>query len=110
MPFSLLGAGSRLAFVRALEAISHPWVGQDVARLARIGLDLFAQLVNEDAKRFHLLSVVRAPYRLEQPAMRQALPLVCNQLAQKLKLLGCQVNRAALRGDGAPLEINPQVG
>src|ERR1700735_1526137 len=65
-----LGKTFRVLFVRHAELVAHAGLGQDIARLGRLRLDLFAQLIDEHPQIHDLVAIVRPPYGLQQLAMR----------------------------------------
>ena len=72
-------------FAGRLEAISDPRFGVDVARVARVGLDFFSQLIDEHAQIFGFFAVIRAPDGLQQAAVTERFALIRNELAQQLE-------------------------
>src|SRR6185295_15369642 len=70
------------------KAITYPRVSQDVARLRRIGLNLFSQVTDEDAQVFSLIRVISTPNLCEQRTVSQDLAGVANQEREQIKLLG----------------------
>ena len=45
-----------------VEAIADPGFGVDVTRMARVGFDFAAQLIDEDAQIFRLVGRLRSPH------------------------------------------------
>src|SRR5205085_6776826 len=89
----------------SVEAITDPRFGENVARRGRVGLDLFAELADEDAQVLGLLNVIPAPDGGKQSAMRQHSPCVANEVSEQLEFLRCQMNLATFDGDG----VRPQI-
>ena len=56
--------------VSGLKAITHPGIGNNVARGIWRGLQFFAELRNEHAQVFDLLGALTTPDRAQQSAMR----------------------------------------
>src|ERR1039458_1345816 len=76
------------------EAVAYPGLREDILGLPRTGLDLLAQLVDEDAQVFGLVAVVRAPHGLQKFAMGHGTAGVRHQVAQGLELLGREADRS----------------
>ena len=81
----------------------------DVSRVARVGLDFFSQLIDEDAQVFGFLSVVRTPNSLQQTAVAQGLSLLGDEMAEQFKFFWGETDGVAFDGDGALGEINFQI-
>src|ERR1035441_10623908 len=88
--------GEQSASVARLEAISHPRLGQDVLRRTGIGLQLLAQLANEDPQIFVLLSAVAAPYGIQDCAMGQDLAWMLRHVQQHIDRKSTRLNSSHL--------------
>ncbi len=97
-----------LELVGRLKAVSQPGLGQDVAGMRRILLDLFTQLVDYHAEVLRGLTIIRPPNRLQHPLMRKRLPLLNDESAQDVEFLGSQVNSLATNVHDSSLEIDTQ--
>ena len=78
--------------------------------LGRVGLDLLAQLIDEDAQVFGLVAVVRTPHGLQDFAMGHGTAGVRHQVAQDLELLRREADVFAVGAHPAGVEIDLQVG
>src|SRR5215469_13944810 len=72
---------------RKLKSVTEPRLGDDVAWLCRVWLDLFAELIYHHVEILRFLPVIRPPYCLENFCMRDRDIWICNQVFQDLELL-----------------------
>src|ERR1035441_3726125 len=100
---------SKSATILPREAVAYPGLGEDVFRLGGVGLDLFAQLVDEDAQVLGLVAVVRTPHGLQELAMGHGTAGVRHQVAQSVELLGREADVFAVGVHLASVEIDLQV-
>src|SRR3954469_15201520 len=70
---TVLGGGA------AAEAVAHPGLRDQVARVLRVGLELAPQLGHVDPQVVRLGLVARAPHLLEQLALRDEPVLVADE-------------------------------
>ena len=81
LPLSF-GVNGGVLVLRGIETISYPGLGVDVAGMLRIGLDLFAKLIDEHAQIFSFPAVIGTPYGLQHSTMRKRLSLIGHQVVQ----------------------------
>src|ERR1035438_4879983 len=86
------GEGS--ASVPRLETIPHPRFGEDVLWRTGIGLQLLAQLADEDPQIFVLFDAVTAPHRVQNRAVSQHLAGMLRMYTSTSNSLG--VSRTSL--------------
>src|SRR4051812_14590808 len=88
------------------ETVADPRLGEDVLGLRRVGLDLLAQLIDEDAEVLGLVAVIGAPLRLQQLAMSYRAAGVRDEVAQSLEFLRREADIFSIRVDFARIEID----
>src|SRR3981081_1181924 len=98
-------SGSWLAG-RQVQTVADPRFGQEVRGAGRLRFDLLSQLVDDHTKVVNLVSVVRAPDRLQKLAMGEHLVRVRDQVSEQLELLWREVHVAAARADLSRVEID----
>src|SRR5574337_1262707 len=108
-PSSSCSADFAWRYRSGFKAIAYPRIGVDVARMARVWLNLLPQLVDEDAQVLCFIAVIGPPHRLKQPPVRERFALMGDQMAEQLKLLGRQTNRASSHSYFSSFEINCKV-
>ncbi len=90
------------------ELVAHPVNGEDVLRVARVGLDLLAQPGHvhvDGARRRHR---VVAPHLVEQLLARERRAAVLDEVAQQLELPRRQLDRLAA-WSSPPAEVDPDI-
>src|SRR5271166_3267936 len=70
-----------------LEAVSYPRLGENIFRRAGFGLQLLAQLADEDAQIFVLLDTVASPNRVEDRTVGQHFARVLRHVHQHVEFL-----------------------
>ena len=78
---------SKELLIFRVEAITDPWLCEDVARFGGIGFDLLAKLADEDAQVFGLFDVIAAPDGAQQCAVRERFIRVADEVDKQLVLL-----------------------
>ena len=78
-------------FRHAIESVTDPRFGSDVLGVFGIRLDFLAEALDEGSKVVDLVSVVRAPYRLQQFAMRYRFIGVLSEVSKQIEFLRGQV-------------------
>ena len=97
-------------FFRArLETVADPRFGVNVARVPRIGLDFFSQLIDEHAQILCFFPVVRTPDCLQQAPMAESFPLIRDEVAEQFEFLGCEADGISMERHGAFGEVNFQI-
>src|SRR5229473_3575350 len=91
-----------------LKSISQPRFSQDVAWVGRVFLNFLAQLIYYHAEVFCFFAVIRPPDSLQQPLMRERLPLLNDESAQDVEFFGSQVNSLTTNVHDSSLEIDTQ--
>ncbi len=91
-----------------MQAVADAWLGEQVARAARVWLDLAAQLADEDAQIVRFILVMRPPDGAQQGAVRDDLAGVDRQIFEYLVFGGGQAHLVAIDGDAAALEVERQ--
>ena len=81
--------GHRSSLIR-YKPVSHPRLGDEVARMAGINLDLAAQLIDEDPQILGLIGGLPSPHRLQQSPMRNDFASIVDQVFEYVKFLGSQ--------------------
>src|SRR4051794_4981567 len=97
------GTGSRVA-----EAVADTTDGEDQLRLARIALELLAQVADVDVDRARLAVVRASPEPLEQHLPRVHPARVRGEYPQELELDVRELDGAALDLDDAAREVDRQ--
>ena len=64
------GHSSILILISRFKAITHPWLGKDVFRSAKIELDLFSQLPHKDSQVIRLFDAIASPNGTEACPVR----------------------------------------
>src|SRR5579871_2493446 len=100
----------RLRYLGDVELISDARLGQDVAGLGGLRFDFLSQLVDENAQINHFVSIIRSPYRLQEPAVRNRGIRAGGKILQKIELGGGQADFVAADDDAAGGKMNLQVG
>ena len=59
-----------------LEVVAHPGFGENIFRLGRVGFDLFAELVDDNAEVFGFFAVVGTPDGLQEATVCQGFAFV----------------------------------
>ena len=74
------------------------------------GLDLLAQLIDEDPQIFDLIAILRSPDGLQEALVRYGFVGLGNQIAQNIEFGGCEPHCIAVRHDLAIGEIHFESG
>src|SRR5438067_8592940 len=91
------------------EAVADAADSEDVLRVARVGLDLLAQVADVDVDRARLAIGGVAPERPEQHLPREDTRGLARQRPQKLELDVGQLNRLARQVDRSPGRTDSQL-
>ncbi len=83
-------------FASRREAVAQAWLGDEVARGARVGLELAAQLVGIDAQVVGLAAVGRAPDRAQQVLLEHEVAGLAAQCLEQAPLGGGQPDLLAV--------------
>src|SRR6266496_4355620 len=65
---------------------SASWVGRDALWASGVGLELLAELADEDPQDVDIAGVAGTPHPFEQPVVREQLPRVLAELGQQRPL------------------------
>ena len=90
------------------ETVADPWFGLDVL-LAGFGLELFAQLADEDTQVFGLVCGLGSPDRGKQGAVGDDFAGMTGKMEEEVELLGCEMDGLAEDGDGVGGRIHHEV-
>ena len=88
------------------QPVAHAGLGQQEARLGRIGFDLGAQLAHVQPQVVRVFGELRPPHVGQQRAVRDHLPGVADQPGEQLVLGRRQVQRRAVQADVAGGEVD----
>src|SRR5262249_9795492 len=93
----------------SIEPVADPWLGENVTRVRRVGLDLLSQLSNEDAQILSLFSVITAPNRTEQRMVSQDFVCVPDKVSHQFTFLGRQAELLVTLGRGMGSEVDAKI-
>src|ERR1700683_5844371 len=103
-----LASSLALGLMGHVELLSEARLSQDITRLGGFRFDLLAELIDEHAQIDDLVTIVLAPHRLQQPAMRNGSIGIGGQILQKIELRGGQTDFVATHNDPARSEVDFQ--
>src|SRR5260370_1029812 len=83
---------------RKLKAVASPRISHQELGFGRIGFDFLAQAIDENAHIFEFITVIRAPNRLQEFAMRDRLIGTRKQVGEQVKFLCGQPSGASIHG------------
>ena len=89
--------------------VSHPRLGDQVAWMAGINLNLAAQLIDEDPQILGLIGGLPSPYRLKQGAMRHNFASIIDEIFEHIKFLGSQPDLLVTNHDTTFVDIDGYV-
>src|ERR1700737_3897145 len=92
-----------------MEAVSDPWFGQDISRFVGFRFYLSTQLLHENPKILHFVTVIRSPDRLQKFAMGNGLIRVEYQITKQIELFRCEACFAAANDEFAGLKVDLDV-
>src|SRR5579872_1306404 len=101
-------AVSRAALAVRVEAVADPRLGDEVLRVARIGLELLAQLAHEHAQVLGLLLRGLAPHGLEKRAVRDDAVRMPRHVDEEIELLRREAHFLAARVHAPTLEVDAE--
>src|SRR5689334_17158674 len=95
-------------FRDGIEAVSNPRFGDQITRGARIRLNFFAQLRDEDPQILRLFGAVAAPYGRQDCPMGEDLAVVGDEKQKQVVFLGSEMQFASADVDAPLLRLCPE--
>src|ERR1039458_1750362 len=92
-----------------LEAVSNPWLGDDIARRRCFRLQLLAELANEYAQILNLFRTLPTPDCAQQRPMGYHFAGMACKINQQIKFLRREVNLATTHRDFVRRQIDAEI-